>query len=282
MQPVAPPPAGPKIEWPRVLGITLISTGILGLVISIAGLIFVAIAGSAASGALSRELNTLDRALAATNDGLVVADSSLAEARTTLSSLSTTLEGATRAISDTQPTLAALEDLTGEGLPETIGSTRQALASAEEAARSAEGVLRGLNFFGLNYSPEVPLDVAIGEVSDSLGALNPSLAEVSLGLGTAGENLAIVADDLAEVAAGLDAIASSMGEATAVIEQYQSVVGDLRGELEAVREAAPGWITAARVGLSLLLIWLGFAQVGPLTQGWALVQRANRMGRGRL
>lgn len=261
------------------MGATLIGIGIFGLIISLAGLIFVAIAGSAASGALNRELNTLDRALAATSEGLSVADSSLAEARSTLSSLSTTLDSATRAITDTQPTIVALEELTGTGLPNTLNSTQQALGSAQAAARSAEGVLRGLNFFGLSYSPEVPLDVAIGEVSDSLGALGPPLAEVSTGLGTAGTNLSTVAGDLAEVAVGLDALASSVGEATGVIEQYQSVVGDLRGELEAVRAAAPGWITAVRVGLSLLLLWLGLAQIVPLTQGWALLERANRAAR---
>ncbi|HMQ32683.1 MAG TPA: hypothetical protein PKD53_18270 [Chloroflexaceae bacterium] len=270
MQPSPPPP---RIAWTRVFGLALVGAGMLGLMISLAGLIGVIIVGARAEAALTRQLATLDRSLTATGDGLAVADSALAETRITLTSLSTTIGSATRALTETQPALESLYELTGEGLPETIASTREALDSAQAAARTAEGVLRALAIFGQPYNPDVPLDVAIGRVSASLGELPPSLAEVSSGLNTASANIATVASELEEVAAGLDAIATSVGDAAMVVEQYQQIVADLRAEVAAMQATAPGWLAAARVGMTLLLIWLGLAQIGLLTQGWELLGR---------
>lgn len=267
------PSSGSQITWNRVLGTTLIGAGVLGLLISLAGLIFVTVASTTARAALARELNTLDRSLTAASEGLAIADSTLAEARTTLSSVSTTLINATQAITATQPTIASLQELTGTGLPQTINSTRQALASAQETARIVDGVLSTIAIFGVSYNPEVPLNVTIGEVSDSLAALPPTFEEVSTGLSTASTNLDTIAGDLARIAESLDTIAESMGEATAVIDQYQTIVADLQAEVAAVRGAAPGWITAVSLGLMLLLIWLALAQVGLLWQGRELIRR---------
>lgn len=259
-----------RIPWPRVIGGTLIGAGILGMLISLAGLIFVAVASATAEAALMRELSTLDQALAATSDGLSIADSTLGETSSALESLSITLSSATRAITETQPALGALEDLTGSSLPGTIGATREALASAQETARLIDNVLGSVPFIGLAYNPEIPLNVAIGGVSDSLAELPASLEEVAAGIGTSSENLTTIASDLGEVTAGLEAIAASVGEATTVIDQYQAIVSDLRAEVAAVREAAPGWINAVRIGLMLLMLWLALAQIGLLSQGWEL------------
>lgn len=267
-----PPPSAPTLA--RWIGVTLIVAGSLGLLLSLSGLIFVTIAGSAAEGALSRELDIFDQALTTTSDGLAIADSTLANSRNTLAALSATLDQATTAITETQPMLASLEELTGEGLPATIGSTRQALASAQATAQIVDRALSAAAIFGVPYNPEVPLGVAIGQVSDSLADLPADLEEVSVGLGTANDNVGQLASELKQVSAEITTIARSVGEASAVVEQYQGVVDDLRGEIAAIREGAPLWIMLVRLGLTLLLIWLGLAQVGLLSQGW------ERLGRG--
>lgn len=270
---LTPPPPPALARW---IGVTLMVTGVLGLLISLSGLIFVAIAGAAAEEALIRKLDTFDKALVATSDGLAIADSALAETRSTLIALGTALDNATTAISETQPMIARLHDLTGEDLPETIGSTRQALTSAQATAQIVDRVLSAAAIFGVPYNPEVPLGVAIGQVSDSLADLPADLEEVSIGLGTASDNIGQVASDMEKVSAGVTAIARSAGEATMVVNEYQVVVRDLRGEIAAIREEAPLWITLVRLGLTLLLVWLGLAQVGLLSQGWEMLGRGAK------
>lgn len=263
----------PRIRWPRVVGGALIATGLLGILLSLAGIIFTGRAGDAAQAALARELATLDRALAATAEGLVIADDALTNTAGTLGSLSTTIGGATRAISETGPTIDTLQDLTATTLPESITSTRQALDSARETARVADQVLGALSFLGLNYNPEVPLATAIGRVSDSLSPVPGDLQEVAAGLGTAEASLTALTADLAEVQAGIDEIGASVSQATGVVEQYQAIVVELRAEVAAVAEDGPGWISWVRWGTFTLLVWLALAQIGLLAQGWELIGR---------
>lgn len=264
---------------PRLLGFTLIGTGILGIVLSLAGLVAVAVAGSAAEAALLRELATLDRTLVITSEGLGVTEAALGDAQALIEGIGTTVGQATTAITTTQPALSSLEQLTGSSLPQTIGSTRQALDSAQQTARIVDGVLGTLAIFGVDYNPEVPLNVAIERVSTSLADVPAELEEVSRGIGTANEQVSAVADDLGDVAANLDALSLQIGEATGVIQDYQALAGDLRAELSAVKEAAPRWILGARIGMTLLLIWMGLAQIGLITQG---AERLRREGMGKV
>lgn len=265
----------PRIRRPRLLGGVLIATGLLGILLSFAGMVFTARAGIAAQQALSRQLTTLDRALTATAEGLTIADTALTDAERTLGALSDTIGEATQAISETAPTLDTLQDLTGTSLPASITSTREALDSARETARVADRVLGALSFLGLDYNPEVPLNVAIGRVSDSLAPVPAELANVSAGLTTAETSLAQVTANLQDVGEGIDAIAVSVRESAGVVEQYQEVVDDLRGEVAAVAEAAPGWIGWLRWGSFTLLVWMALANIGLLAQGWELAGRGQ-------
>jgi septal ring factor EnvC (AmiA/AmiB activator) len=264
----------PRKQWPRLVGATLIGTGLLGIALSLAGLLFVAIAGAGAQQALTRQIATLDQALVATADGLAIAEGSVSDAEAALGSLSTALVNATRAISDTQPTLDALQDLTGSTLPQTIDSTRQALASAEATARVADNVLGALSFLGLRYNPEVPLSDSIGQVSASLADVPAELSEVATGIATARASLEELTGDLEAVADDVDAIEESVSDSAEVVAQYQQVVGTLRAEIASVRETAPFWLGAARWGLFLLLVWLALAQLSLLAHGYELLGRA--------
>lgn len=263
----------PRLRWTRLVGMSLIASGLLGILLSIGGMVLVGRATSAAQQSLARQIDTLDSALSATGEGLALAGDILSDLEGTLGSLSTAVSGATRAISDTEPALVSLQALTGDSLPRTIGSTRQALASAQETARIVDNVLGTLGIFGVRYEPEVPLHSAIGEVSDSLAPIPGSLIEVSAGLATANDNLHTLTEDLSEVATGLDRIAASVDESTAIVDEYTAVVDTLRADVAALRESAPGWINLARWGGFVLMAWFGLAQIGLLAQGRELLAR---------
>jgi septal ring factor EnvC (AmiA/AmiB activator) len=265
----------PWQRWPRLVGLTLIVTAALGFLLSIAGLLFVARAGATAQQAAADQLATLDRALATTAEGLAIADTSLAEAGGTLTSLSATIADARRAIGEIEPSVGALRELTGTTLPESIASTRRALASARETARVADQVLGALSLIGLSYNPEVPLNEAIAEVSEGLADVPGDLAAVSAGLDTSEESLSGLAADLGEVSAGLDAIGANVSQAALVVDQYQEIVAGLQADVAATARAAPGWITATRWALALGLIWLGLSQIALLIQGWGMLEQAR-------
>ncbi|MFQ3664129.1 MAG: hypothetical protein SNJ69_17275 [Chloroflexaceae bacterium] len=260
----------------RIAGALLMVSASLGLLISVVGIIGVSYAGAALQSSLRQQLDTLERALNTTSEGLTIAEASLVEAERMVGTLSVVVAGASQAVSDTRPSLASLETLIGTRLPATIASTRQALNSASETARVVDAVLRPLSVFGMPYDPEVPLNVAIDRVAESLDDVPPALTEIADGIGTARSSADEIAGDLAEVASGLETLSGSIGKARGVVRQYQEVVGDLQSEVARARAAAPFWIGAFRWGMVLLLIWLALAQPGLLVQGWDLFEQGQK------
>jgi methyl-accepting chemotaxis protein len=263
----------------RVAGVTLIAAGVAGVLFSVIALVVVSRFLSNIQAAADQRLVQLDRALAATGDGLIVAHDSLGRAKTTMRSLHTTIEGASQAITDTLPALDRVGILVGEDLSATITSTRSALASAQETARVADGLLSTISQFQLIgaelYNPDVPLNVAIGQVATSLNGLPESLASVQGDLRQTAGSLGKINVQIGRVVGNMDDIGGSMAEAEAVITKYQDIVGELRGQVAEVRRDLPGWLGGIRLGISLMLLWLGIAQIGLLTQGWELVQRSR-------
>jgi hypothetical protein len=264
----------------RAIGMTLLGAAVLGLLLSLAGLVVVFTVGRQAEAAFMRELDVLDEALAATSDGLAVSNVTLDDTAATIRSLSQTFVSVSVTITETSPIISTMADLAGQDLPQTVNATRQALDSAQETAQVADGVLGSLSIFGLRYNPEVPLSTAIGEVSTSLEGLPTALGEVSRGLKRANDNLITVAGDLRMVTVGLNAIALSVTELTTVVARYEEVIASLQAEVAQVRAASPGWFFAGRLGLSLLMLWLAVAQLALFSRGWELLQapRAEEPG----
>ena len=263
----------------RAAGVALIAAGVAGVLFCVLALVVVSRLASNVQSSADRRIAQLERALTATSDGLVVAHESLGRAEVTMRALHTTVNDASQAITDTLPALDRVGVLVGQDLPTTITSTRSALASAQETARVADSLLGTISRFQLigadTYNPKVPLNVAIGQVADSLKDLPEELTGMQGDLRQTASNLGKVNAQIGSVASHMGEIGTSMADAESVITKYQGVVTELRGEVAGLRRDLPGWLSGLRLGISLVLIWLGIAQIGLLTQGWELIQRSR-------
>ena len=261
----------------RVAGLALIVGSFLGLLLCLAGLVSLAATFPQLQSAASRELANLDQSLAATGDGLLIASVSLGDTEAAIGRLRATIRSTGQTITDTLPTLVTLESLAAEDLPQAVRSTQAALVSARETAQVVDSVLGAVSsipIFGAGlYNPEVPLSVAIGEVSTSLDSIPASLGEVAQGLATARSNLQQITADLDTLAASVSAIGTSLSATGEVLTSYQSIINGLRSRLDRLRANLPIWIGASGLGLFLLLIWFTIAQIGLLVQGLALLRR---------
>lgn len=257
----------------RLAGALLIVASIIGLGLSLAGLIVGLPALGIAEQTLDRRLTDLDQALIAAADGLRIADDSLSGAAGTITAIETTVRSSGQAISDTLPTVDRIGILIGEDIPRTIRSTQQTLASARETARVVDTILGALSRTGLLgnvYNPEVPLNQAIQQVSDSLDPLPASLSGVRDRLTVTGANLRRIGASTEEVAEQIARINASFHDAHQVIDQYQTLVTDLRTDLTALRAALPIWAGIARIMLAILSLWFALAQIALFTQGLTL------------
>lgn len=261
----------------RTVGFLLIGAGVLGLVISLAGLFIGLPAISAAEETLHRRIADLDQALIVAADGLTAADASLTSASETMIAIETTVRSSGQAISDTLPTLDRVGTLVGVEIPRAIRSTQQTLASARETARVADAVLGAISRIGLlganTYNPDVPLNQAIQQVSDSLDPLPASLSSVRDRLTVTSANLAQIGANTGTVAENIAAINDGFRDARQVINRYQTLVDDLRTDLTALRAALPVWFGVARALLALMAVWFALAQIALFTQGLALLRQ---------
>lgn len=266
-----------KRFFQRTVGFLLIGAGVLGLVVSLAGLFIGLPALSAAEETLNSRIADLDQALIVTADGLTAADASLISASETMIAIETTVRSSGQAISDTLPTLDRVGTLVGVEIPRAIRSTQQTLASARETARVADAVLGTISRIGLlganTYNPDVPLNQAIQQVSDSLDPLPVSLSNVRDRLTVTSANLRRIGANTGAVAENIAAINDSFRDARQVINRYQMLVADLHADLTALRAALPVWFGVARALLALMSVWFALAQIALFTQGLALLRQ---------
>ncbi len=269
-----------KPIFARITGLVLSIAAVMGLGLSLAGLILLGGFSNRISANLLGALEYLDRALAISSDGLETAESSLLAADSALDSLVSTLDGVNESLQGMDPTLTALSTLLGKDLPGTIEATQDSLDSAQTSARNIDNVLTSLSripFFGtLVYNPEVPLSETIGEISDSLDAIPRSLRDAKSGLDIADRNLTTITSDLGNIAQNTDQIDLSIADALLVIDEYQTLVADMQKRVKDFRQELPGQLRLATLAAALLLIWLAIAQIGLLAQGAEFMTRGRK------
>lgn len=264
----------------RVIGLALILGAVAGLILNLAGLVFIPRVAQSVRQGTVETLTVLDGTLNTTAEGLAVVTTSLDNASLTMEAVSTTTRDVAQTVEDTAPLLDTFATLTGDELPRTIATTQLSLAAAQEGTQSIEVLLSTLNavpLLGLPlYNPPVPLYQSLASVSASLEPLAASFVEVEESLRVAGSNLEEVEVGITTLANNLDRIDRSIADAKSVTEQYQQVVEDQQAvvaRLQANLEPAITWGSRA---VAMLLVWLAIAQVGLLSQGIEMVSRSRR------
>lgn len=264
----------------RIAGIALLIAGIAGLIFSVAAIIFLGPLEQKIQTAATEQLELIDEALTTTADGLVVAGTSLSRATGAIGSLEGTLDGVGKAINGTVPVLDSVTEFMSVKLPDTIATTQETLKSVATSAKLVDdllAVVTNIPFLSLEvYDPEVPLAKGFNQVANSLDRIPRSLIRAQDGLESTVVSMEEVEGDFATMAKDVGKIATDLEDAKSVIVQYQEIVSEVQGTVSSTRQSLPDWLRMARWGLSLMLVWLGIAQIGLLTQGWELIERSRR------
>jgi hypothetical protein len=266
----------------RIIGIALIVAAIAGLIFSVVGIIVVARTAEQVETALMQQLELVDGALTATGQGLAVAEASLAQATRAAASLEGIVGGVGQAVEGTAPMVDSVAVLLGEQLPATFETTQRTLSSLATTAQTIDDFLAlvtSIPFLGLErYEPEQPLAQGVIDVAASLDGIPQSLGEAQQGLNTASGSLQELQADVGTMGDSIAEIATSLENAQTVLVQYQGIIADLDVMVTSAQAGLPQWLHWLRLGLSLLLVWLGIAQIGLMTQGWELISRSRERG----
>jgi hypothetical protein len=263
----------------RIAGIALIVAGVAGLAFSILGLVVLDRVHERVEPALMEQVELADRTLAATAEGLALVETSLSDAAEMADSLESTMANVSRAAGDTVPILDSVGKMVGEQLPATLKATQDTLASVAQSAKLIDDVLAvvtAIPFLGLErYNPEVPFHQGLDDVATSLDDIPTSLITAQEGLDIASRSLEGLEGDFEAMGESIAGLTISLEKGESVVVRYQEIVNDMQGLVVSVKQGLPQWLQWLQTGLSLVLVWLGIAQIGLLTQGWELIARSR-------
>jgi uncharacterized coiled-coil protein SlyX len=279
----------------RILGVLVMLAGMLGLVLSLAGLATVWVAKPTIAVYASATIDTLNDSIVTSQNLMEITRQALGATIDSVDTLSAMLSTTAATVEDTKPVLDEFDIMMATTLPSTLKATTDSLYTAQEAARVLESTIQSLDAFrlllsgtpllgdlvaqpGEVYDPEKPLADSLGEVASNLEGLPDTLVEMSTNLSATDDKLAAVQENLITMSDSVGLISSSLSEYEKMITQSKSSMDNLTSILTNIQNNLATILNRTAIVLSLLFIWLLAAQVVILTQGWELYQgTADRM-----
>ena len=279
----------------RVLGVLVMIAGILGLVLSLAGLISVWVVKPAVTGYVITTIQTLDTSIDTSQKAMQVTGQALGATVESVDALSTMLSTTALSVEETQPVLDKLNVMIGETMPSTLGSASDSLKTAQQAAEVLESAIKSLENFRAvmsatpllgalvekpkqAYNPQVPLADSLGELASQLGGLPATFTEMAADLSKADDNLVSIQSNLTTMSSSVGLISKSLSEYQTMISQSQSSMENLSSMLTNIKNNLTNILNGVAIALSVFFFWLLAAQVVILSQGWELYQgTAGRM-----
>jgi methyl-accepting chemotaxis protein len=260
----------------RIIGITMVIFATISLIITVYGIYQIWQWREPLVENVSSTLDLVESTLQATAEGLVVVGESLDSVISSISGLESTVTTLAKSIEDTAPLVSSLGTLTGDVLPNAVTSAQTSLESAQDGARIIDTVLKALTIFNRSaYQPEVPLHEALGNVSEGLNDIPGSLATMETSLNSTYDNLEVMQADISLIAEDIAAINEGLEEGKNVLKQYQELISEVQTRIDSFQSRLPSIVETLAWVLTFILIWLGIAQIGLLTQGLALVRTEN-------
>ncbi|MEM5773426.1 MAG: hypothetical protein AAGU05_00385 [Anaerolineaceae bacterium] len=281
----------------RFLGVLVMIAGILGLLLSVTGLVAVWMVKPDVYTSVSTTVTRLDTSIETSRNAMEIAGKTLSAAVSSVDALSEMLANTAVTVEDTQPVMTKLNTVIGKTLPSTLEAASESLVTAQQAAAVLDDAIRSLETFRMilsatpllgsfiqpseTYNPEVPLAESLGQLATELDNLPATFTSMSGDIDKADDNLATIQENLttmsasvAEISVNLADYESMLSESQASMTALQDMLGSLQRDLGRILNWTAGILT-------LFLLWLLAAQIVILSQGWELYHgTADRMDNG--
>jgi methyl-accepting chemotaxis protein len=261
--------------------------GVVGLLLSVAGLVGLWLIRPALAGTITTTIETLSGTVDTSQEAMVITNQALGATVDSVDALSDMLATTAITVEDTQPMISQAEVVIGETLPATFEAVDDSLVAAQEAAQSLESAMKSFDafrvvleatpFFGAfasspqpPYNPEKPLADALGDLSVSLEDMPGTFIEMSASMDTADDNLELVKDNLNVMSASVSEISGSLSQYQAMLGESQASMDNLKSMLTGIQANLETGLNAVTIVFALFFLWLLAAQVVIFSQGWEL------------
>jgi len=282
----------------RILGILVMIAGILGLVLSLAGLVSVWMVKPTLAGYAETTITTLNDTVSTSQKAMLITGQALGATIDSVNALSDMLGTTAESVENTKPILDQVNNLMSDTLPATFTSASDSLRTAQSAAQVLDNAIQSLDSFRSvlsvvpiigsyvekpkeAYKPEKPLADSLGELVTNLESLPETFTKMSANLDNADNNFESIASNLTTMSTSVKLISQSLSDYQSMIGQTQSSMENLKSMLTNFQNNLNTILNGIAIVFTLFFLWLLAAQVVILSQGWELYQgTAGRMEGG--
>jgi uncharacterized coiled-coil protein SlyX len=131
----------------RILGVLVMLAGILGLVLSLAGLIMVWVAKPTVAVYAGSTIDTLNESVVTSQRVMEVTQEALGATIDSVDALSSMLGTTAATVEDTKPVLDKFDTIMATTVPSTLEAATDSLYAAQEATRVLESTIQSLDSF---------------------------------------------------------------------------------------------------------------------------------------
>ena len=158
-------------------------------------------------------------------------------------------------------------DLAGGGVADSLESAVGSLPGLVSTGRVLDRTMRALSLVGVDYDPEIPLDVALTDLETSLAPIPDQIRDQVDLIGSVGEDLDVIADDARALSAVLFESRLDMVDADRALSSALRNAESAVESLETVRADIGSYTALARVLVVAAAIALTTAALAPLLLG---------------
>jgi methyl-accepting chemotaxis protein len=254
-----------------MLGRLFIIFSIIGILFSIAGIGLIWYLRPKVENTLSGVLVTLNETMVNTDASLLIMSNVIEITKTNVVTLEATigdLDSTLASISDSLDTTATL---IGDDVRLTIITTQTALSSAAESSKLIDNfllILASIPFIGADYQPDVPLHISLEQVSSNLDDIPQSLEAMEQTLSDAASGLDILNENMTRVSEDIRALETDLTDANKSIKEYRQIIKQVKEKTISLQENLGRYLIIMSVIFSLLLLFLGIAQISLFLEGW--------------
>ncbi len=271
----------------RLLGGVMLFTGVIGIALSISGLLV----GRRLVDDIGRGL---DNTFATTIDGLQTTREVLTLSIETVNQVSHgagTLEDTafrvSSSIEETRPLLHTVSNVTSDTIPASLEAVQDAVPVMTESAAVIDDVLTTLSNFqyrrtvlgttlafdlGIDYAPVEPFDVSVGRLGESLVGTPEQLRALDGSFRVTDGNLVAISSDIAKIGDDLTLIGSSIAELNPLLNEYVGLIDQIIVSLEESRTRLADQLAIGKLVLTLVMVWFGLFHLVPLYRGHILAE----------
>jgi ABC-type transporter Mla subunit MlaD len=257
----------------RTIGKAMIGIGVLGIIVSIAGVIIGNQLVRQVEESVDDSLVITGDALAAVNDSIQLTATTVTTLRTGVGTLTTTLAAVQDSVGQTATALDNSTEFLSGSLPQSLDAVADVLPTIESIAGTIDEALRLASRapFGPDYDPERPFDEAIAELSTAIGPLPDQLRQLSADTEGLSGSATEIATQLEELATTVLALDDQLAQVGRLVDRYARTASEATTLTTESRADLQQSAKETRTLLALLGIVFALGQVVPIWLGVVLI-----------